>query len=137
MDQQNHNDEAYPEIETRQVMLNGEAFTVRPMSGRALVNVTVRAAKFNGYLQTLAPDTVINYKVLLGEFGDDLIEMTALALDKPVEFVDSLSADQMLELMIATFEVNHAFFFRRVSPVMRQGKEAIVKLSASGRHGKR
>lgn len=64
--------------------------------------------------QLTAPS--INWLDLFSEHGDNLLSAIAIALKKPRQWVDELSADEAILVSAKVIEVNADFFARTVIP---------------------
>lgn len=63
---------------------------------------------------------------LLEAHGERLVEAVALCINRPVEWVGALPADEFIELAAHVLEVNAHFFGRRVLPAVNQLMATLV-----------
>jgi hypothetical protein len=98
----------------RSLDVNGEAIVVRPL----------KAGQIPAFLRAITPALrhfaalEIDWLGLLGQRGDDLLAALALAVGKPREWVNDLSADQAIGLAAQVIEVNADFLSRTVIPTL-------------------
>ena len=57
-----------------------------------------------------------NLMVIIGEGGEDLIELIGLGINKPRAWFDNLQGDDGITLTIAFLEVNIDFFTKKMMP---------------------
>lgn len=123
----------------RDIEVGGEKFLLRPFPFGKLPKVIGYLGDMM-HLITNIPDELISaiegdvtdgqWKYnsdLIGYFttiielgGDNILNMMALAVGKPREWVEELDPDDGLLLLMDVFEVNYDFFKRRFAPAFQQ-----------------
>ena len=104
--------EAFFESTKKVVTVRGEAITVSPLAVKNLAKVS--KALFPLFSSFSVSGTVPMLTLL--EHTDAVIEIVALATDKPVEFIGSLDIAELLMLVTPVLEVNSDFFVKAVAP---------------------
>lgn len=95
-----------------QVLVAGETLAISPL----------KVGQLPGFLRVISPvmtqlsQPQIDWLALFGERGDDLLTAIAIAVKKPREWVDELTADDALLLAAKVMEVNADFFTQTVIP---------------------
>jgi hypothetical protein len=64
--------------------------------------------------------------------GESVQELTALALGRPVEYLNTLMPDDGIKCTVATFRVNKDFFVQRVLPMMGLIQDQVQSMMNSG-----
>ena len=105
------------------VVIAGETLTITPL----------KVGQLPAFLRTITPVMQsltageIDWLVLFGERGHDLLSAIAIAVGKPRTWVDELAADEALLLAAKVIEINADFFTRTVMPQV-EGLFATVTL---------
>jgi len=105
------------------VVIAGETLTITPL----------KVGQLPAFLRTITPVMQsltageIDWLVLFGERGHDLLSAIAIAVGKPRTWVDELAADEALLLAAKVIEINADFFTRTVMPQV-EGLFAAVTL---------
>jgi len=122
----------------RKVIVNGEEHTIAirqiktgkiPKLLRAvgpLLSVfqqTVKHAKASGS-KSLAE---LDLNELLILYGDDVLEVLAILIDKPRAFVDELEIDDSTKLLGDAIEANLDFFIQRILPSLSEGIRLLLQ----------
>lgn len=105
-------------------LTSGEVITIKPFTFGQLP----KALKIGQKLGTLLADLYkqgkfedranvsSNLMVIIGEGGEDLIELIGLGINKPRAWFDNLQGDDGITLTIAFLEVNIDFFTKKMMP---------------------
>ena len=129
MDAKNELEVLFPEGNT--VTIQQENITIKPFKLGQLpkvfrliqpVSALIFAAMKDQSLVTI--DTIMN---IMGEGGDNIIELLAVACNKPREWADNLEMDESVDLFAALIEVNTDFFIHKVLPKVNQQMDRVVK----------
>ncbi len=91
----------------------GESVEIAPLKVGELP-AFIRAIR--PFAQHLSED--VDWLVLFGERGDDLVHALAVALRRPREWVAARELDEAIRLAEAVFEVNADFFIQRLAPIL-------------------
>ncbi len=92
--------------------LAGEPLTLKPL----------KVGQMPAFLRAIAPvmptltKAQIDWLLVFGEHGDDLLSAIAIAVGKSRAWVDDLAADEAILLAAKVIEVNADFFTRTVLP---------------------
>lgn len=88
----------------------------------------------------ISPETVHFLVNLLEKGGDHVMELLAIAVDKPFSWVAKLDGDDGIRLLAGVIIVNHDFFIQRLNPVLVQvtqlfpGEKLLANWSQPGTH---
>ena len=110
-----------------EVVIGGETVRLSPL----------KVGQLPGFLRAISPvmqqisSADIDWLLLFGERGDDLLSAIAIAVGKPRAWVDDLAADEAILLAAKVIEVNADFFTRTVMPRLDGVLAAGVKVSAA------
>jgi hypothetical protein len=74
----------------------------------------------------------IDIAVLLSKHCEALIKSVAVAIEKPLEWVESLGMDDAIKLIQAVLEVNMDFFAQRLVPTLNQAMEKLSRKISDG-----
>ena len=95
-----------------ELVIDGEPLAIKPL----------KVGQMPAFLRAITPvmqqigGDGIDWLVLFGERGDDLLTAVSIAVGKPRAWVDALDADQAILLAAKVLEVNADFFTRTVMP---------------------
>jgi hypothetical protein len=95
-----------------EIVIGGETLAIRPL----------KVGQLPAFLRTISPvmrkltAPEIDWLLLFGERGNDLLTAIAIAIGKPRAWVDELAADEAILLAAKVIEVNADFFTRTVIP---------------------
>jgi len=95
------------------VEIAGETLAIAPLKVGELPTF-IRAIR--PFAQHLTQD--VDWLVLFGERGEDLVSALAVAIRKPREWVAARELDEAIRLSEAVFEVNADFFIQRLAPAL-------------------
>jgi hypothetical protein len=124
------------------VKAGGETVTVKPFKFGQLAKAVkllrpitdaVRdtgIAGMNGSGFVLAADWPLRLPELMADGGEPLLEFVAFAVAKPREWLDTLDADEGVELTKTVFEVNSSFFVSRIAPKLGLAVQVSPETSA-------
>lgn len=110
-----------------ELQIHGETLKVLPLKMRQLPKVSSCMTRLFKYVNQDEMDIA----GLLAEGSQDLVNAVAVAVDKPVEWIEDLGLDEMVILSRTVIEVNSDFFYRRVMPELSKGQEIIKHLAGS------
>jgi hypothetical protein len=92
------------------------------VAGETLAIKPLKVGQMPAFLRAISPvmhqitATDIDWLVLFGERGEDLLSAISIAVGKPRGWVDDLAADEAILLAAKVIEVNADFFTRQVIP---------------------
>lgn len=89
---------------------------VRNLTACGLVRIDTDGQKTS---MAIAADWPLRMVELMGEGGEDLLQLIAYAVGKPRAWLDTIEADQGIELGRAVVEVNADFFAKRILPMLQ------------------
>jgi hypothetical protein len=95
-----------------EIVVGGETLAIQPL----------KVGQLPAFLRTISPvmrkltSPEIDWLLLFGERGNDLLTAIAIAIGKPRAWVDELAADEAILLAAKVIEVNADFFTRTVIP---------------------
>ena len=95
-----------------ELTVGGETLAIKPL----------KVGQMPAFLRAISPVTQhltraeIDWLLLFGEHGDDLLTAIGIAVSKPRTWVDELAADEAILLAAKVIEVNADFFTRTVIP---------------------
>lgn len=95
-----------------ELVIGGQALSVKPL----------KVGQMPAFLRAVSPAMAhltrgeIDWLLLFGEHGDDLLSAIGIAVGKPRLWVDELAADEAILLAAKVIEVNADFFTRTVLP---------------------
>jgi len=95
-----------------ELTIGGETLAIKPL----------KVGQMPGFLRAISPVMAhltraqIDWLLLFGEHGDDLLSAIGIAVGKPRQWVDELAADEAILLAAKVIEVNADFFTRTVIP---------------------
>ena len=95
-----------------QITAGGETLAVKPLK---IGQIPAFLRAISPVMQQLA-GSEIDWLSLFGQHGEDLLSAVAIAVGKPREWVDELSADEAIVLAAKVIEVNADFFTHTVIP---------------------
>lgn len=98
---------------TLQATCLGETFTLKPFGVRKLQKALPHIAVIGLLLQALEADSSSDPTLMIGlvaNGGDSLLELIALAIDKPVDWLDDADPFEVAALALAVAQVNLDFF---------------------------
>lgn len=126
-------DVLYPE--GKGVMVNGDTVTVMPFKFGQLAKVTnllapiVRNLTASGLVRldtdggsvsmSIAADWPLRIVELMGEGGEEMLQLIAFSVGKPRAWLDTIESDEGIELGKAVVEVNADFFAKRILPTLQ------------------
>lgn len=110
------------------VVLNKKDYTILPYGFGKFPKVMASLSKLADVTQLdttgQTEDAIIKMMFLTG--GEEIMDLCALALDQPRKFLDTIPADEGVQLALAILEVNRDFFIARLQP---QVVKIVAKLS--------
>lgn len=95
-----------------ELTIGGETLAIKPL----------KVGQMPAFLRAVSPvmqhltGPEIDWLLLFGEHGDDLLSAIGIAVGKPRAWVDELAADEAILLAAKVIEVNADFFTRTVIP---------------------
>lgn len=95
-----------------ELTIGGEALAIKPL----------KVGQMPAFLRAISPvmqhltRAEIDWLLLFGEHGDDLLSAIGIAVGKPRQWIDELAADEAILLAAKVIEVNADFFTRTVMP---------------------
>jgi hypothetical protein len=95
-----------------ELTIGGETLAIKPL----------KVGQMPAFLRAISPvmahltRSEIDWLLLFGEHGDDLLSAIGIAVGKPRQWVDELAADEAILLAAKVIEVNADFFTRTVIP---------------------
>ncbi|MBL0422463.1 hypothetical protein JI739_19100 [Ramlibacter sp. AW1] len=95
-----------------ELTISGEALSIKPL----------KVGQMPAFLRALSPAMAhlrrgeIDWLLLFGDHGEDLLTAVGIAVGKPRAWVDELAADEAILLAAKVIEVNADFFTRTVFP---------------------
>ena len=95
-----------------ELTIGGETLAIKPL----------KVGQMPAFLRAVSPvmqhltGQEIDWLLLFGEHGDDLLSAIGIAVGKPRAWVDELAADEAILLAAKVIEVNADFFTRTVMP---------------------
>jgi len=114
-----------------ELLVGGETVAITPL----------KVGQLPSFLRVISPvmrrltTPEIDWLGLFGERGNDLLTAIAIAVGKPRDWVDELTADEAILLAAKVIEVNADFFTRTVMPqldgLFAQAQELAPKASGS------
>ena len=114
-----------------ELQVGGETVAIQPL----------KVGQLPSFLRVISPvmrrltTPEIDWLGLFGERGNDLLTAIAIAVGKPRDWVDELTADEAILLAAKVIEVNADFFTRTVMPqldgLFAQAQELAPKASGS------
>lgn len=109
----------------RNIDVAGETITVRPYKFAQLPQASAIVAKYmNKFQAGEQPDLV----ALLTEGGEDIFKLMCLAINKDRKWLDTLEAEDGINLLSVVIEVNYDFFTRKLTPLLTSRMEVISQL---------
>ncbi|RAA09228.1 hypothetical protein [Ralstonia pseudosolanacearum] len=111
-----------------ELVVGGEALAIHPL----------KVGRLPAFLRAISPTLQqlnapqIDWLALFIEYGDDLLQAVAIAVDKPRAWVDGLAADEAILLAAKVVEVNADFFTRTVLPRLDGLFAQVTQSAASG-----
>lgn len=115
-----------------ELTVGGETFAIKPL----------KVGQMPAFLRAVSPvmqhlsRAEIDWLLLFGENGDDLLSAIGIAVGKPRPWVDELAADEAILLAAKVIEVNADFFTRTVIPrlegLFAQAKNLATPMPVSG-----
>jgi hypothetical protein len=111
----------------RELSIGGKTIVVRPLRFMELA----RCAKLMGPIlravDQIDPNSngMADISGLLAEAPEAIAKITSISCDQPVEWLDTLEADEGLELVLLCYEVNKTFFVQRLGPQLTKGFQAL------------
>lgn len=109
----------------RNIEVAGEQIIVRPYKFAQLPQASAIVAKYMNMFQAgQQPDLV----ALLTEGGEDIFKLMCLATNKDRKWLDTLEAEDGINLLAVVVEVNYDFFTRKLSPLLVNKLDVISKL---------
>ena len=96
------------------------------IAGELLALKPLKVGQMPAFMRAIAPvmqqltAPEIDWLLLFGERGHDLLSAIAIAVGKPRAWVDELGADEAILLASQVIEVNADFFTRAVLPQMQR-----------------
>jgi len=130
--------EDYPELPEVTVTLQGAPLVLRPFKSRQLPKAIKLARPILGYFAAFGDtgEQRVDYARLIGDYGDPLIEIAALAIGKTPEELDAYRPDELVDLMRGVLQVNLDFFFSSLKPSLERMTTAVATHgSASAKPG--
>lgn len=113
----------------KEITIKGELFTVKVMG----IGKFPRVIKL---LEPILPERkegeglAISYQDLFFQHSGVVIQVLALAVNKPLEWFDDVAPDEGLELLMTVAEVNVDFFMKRVAEKFGALPDRIAGLTA-------
>lgn len=101
-----------------------EQIFVRPLPGRkwakalSLVTTLMQCIPQEGISFKNETEMLVFAGALLGQMPDEALSLCAMAVDKDVEFFDSVDLKDTVKVIAAVFEVNKDFFINEVWPIV-------------------
>ncbi len=95
-----------------ELLIGGETLAIKPL----------KVGQMPAFLRAISPVMAhltgpeIDWLVMFGDHGDDLLSAIGIAVGKPRQWVDELAADEAILLAAKVIEVNADFFTRTVMP---------------------
>ena len=95
-----------------ELTIGGEALAIKPL----------KVGQMPAFLRAISPvmqhltRLEIDWLLLFGEHGEDLLSAMGIAVGKPRQWIDELAADEAILLAAKVIEVNADFFTRTVMP---------------------
>lgn len=96
--------------------------TLVHVGGEAILLAPLKVGQLPAFLRAISPviselnGQSIDWLALFGAHGDALLGAIAIAIRKPLDWVENLNADEALLLAARVMEVNADFFTRAVIP---------------------
>jgi hypothetical protein len=119
-------------------MLVPEGLRVRA-GGESLHLVPLKIGQLPAMLRLLSPlvrhvngSPSVDWLELLGQWGDDILNALVIAVGKPREWVERLSADEAILLAAKVVEVNADFFTRTVMPKLDATLTQVIQSVETG-----
>lgn len=113
--------------------------TIRPFTYRKLFKVLDH---FNNIFAAIGSiesidlnDTMALFKLVMSvsaKAGEDVQAITALAINKDVNYLDTLQYDDGIALTVKVAQVNKDFFVNKILPMLTAYKAEVVEAQASG-----
>lgn len=115
-----------------ELTIGGETLAIKPL----------KVGQMPAFLRAVSPvmqhltGPEIDWLLLFGEHGEDLLTAIGIAVSKPRTWVDELAADEAILLAAKVIEVNADFFTRTVIPrldgLFAQAKNLATPTPVSG-----
>lgn len=127
----------------QELTLQGEKFDIRPFPFGKTFKVITQASSLiqmvlslptdlimeDGTIDIENPATTIILSSMLEQGSGPVMSVMAMAVGKPVEWVENLDPDEGILLLIKVWEVNKDFFMRRLGPMLQKLKPVQGKAS--------
>jgi hypothetical protein len=102
------------------VVIGGETLEISPL----------KVGDLPGFLRAVRPfiqhlNGEVDWLMLFGTRGEDLVCALAIACRRPKEWVAALALDEAIRLAESVFEVNADFFIRRLAPEITRVSQRI------------
>ena len=109
------------------VQVGDETVTIAPFKFGQINKVIKVATPLFGLLKSQVDLTQSESEVgtqvlelVLTNGGDALAEILTISTNKPLSWVEDLENDKVIELLVATVEVNKDFFIKKVLPLIQR-----------------
>lgn len=101
------------EPSSKTVKVGGEEIKVPEMNVRQMKSLIKKIGEIMPFIK----DNDIDVKAMIIDNPDLLIEIVSICIEKPLDWIDEIKIDELLELALTCVEVNTDFFVNRVLPI--------------------
>lgn len=139
-------DVLYPQ--GKEVMVSGEVLVIKPFAFGMLPKVSkhlspilknLSASGLIGFLygdngeatMRVAADWPLRILDIMSDGGEDLVTLTALLVNKPREWMDTIPLDEGVALITTLIEVNADLFAKKVLPMIQREKATSAGATSS------
>jgi hypothetical protein len=115
-----------------EIEVQGELLSISPFTFGQLPRVLKLTKSFYAEVQPFFDGTSDQTEAVmhvLAVGGDDLIELIALGIKKPVSYFETLQIDDGIRVATTFLEVNLSFFAQRVLPQIKLSMGTLQKLA--------
>lgn len=134
------------------ITLNGEKFNIQPFKfgkwpeviKKATKIVTIIIETYQNYGEAaleitvdpesnkfkLSPEALQLVLKLLTTGGEEVLDILAISIDRPRQWVNDLDGDEGVQLLAGTYLVNRDFFSERVLPQFLKMSERLLKVKS-------
>lgn len=104
-----------------------KVITQASMIVQMMVSMPEELITEEGNLDLEDPATSIILATMMEQCGKPVMEILALSVNKPREWVEDLPPDEGILLLAKVWEVNKDFFMRRLAPMLQKLKKVNLK----------
>jgi hypothetical protein len=109
------------------IELSGEKIEIKPFTFGQLPKVMELIAKLTEPASQIKSFQTQELAKIFSVFGEDIIQVLSVCLNKPVDFINNLRQDEGILLVKTFIEVNADFFTQTVLPLVKDMVEQKLK----------